>query len=118
MVEMFKRCNFMLYSANKNSFEEGLRFTENNIVSYLSELEEYICALILFTANKLNLPNHATAFLSLDKLELRTHERREGPVSLYLLTVDRSWLHKWTRRRKRLRELWIKRTTRRKWSSS
>jgi hypothetical protein len=87
MVEMFKRCNFMLYSANKNSFEEGLRFTENNIVAYLSELEEYICALILFTANKLNLPNHATAFLSLEKLELRTHERREGPVSLNLLTL-------------------------------
>lgn len=81
MVEMFKRCNFMLYSASKNSFEEGFRFTENNIVGYLSELEEYICALILFTANKQNLPNHATAFLSLEKLELRAHERREGPVS-------------------------------------
>lgn len=93
MVEMFKRCNFMLYSATKNSFEEGFRFTENNIVGYLSELEEYICALILFTANKLNLPNHATAFLSLEKLELRVHERRDGQVSDPQYHIGRSFRH-------------------------
>jgi phosphoheptose isomerase len=71
MVEMFKRCNFLLHVASKQSYEEGFKFTEHNIISYLAELEEYIAALITYTAWKLNAPNHATAFIPFDALPVK-----------------------------------------------
>lgn len=71
MVEMFKRCNFLLHVASKQSYDEGFRFTENNIIQYLAELEEYIAALITYTAWKLNAPNHATSFIPFDALPVK-----------------------------------------------
>jgi hypothetical protein len=52
MVEMFKRSKFFLAVATKMDYDEGFVFTENNIVQYLAELEEYINTLIVFTAFK------------------------------------------------------------------
>ena len=48
MVDMFKRSKFFLAVAQKMSYEEGFTFTENNIVQYLAELEEYISSLITY----------------------------------------------------------------------
>lgn len=59
MVEMFKRSKFFLSVAAKQSYDEGFKFTENNIVSYLAELEEHICSLITYTAFKLGDPHAA-----------------------------------------------------------
>ena len=52
MVENFKRCKFLLNVATPMSYDEGIVFTENNISTYLAELEEYISALITVTAFK------------------------------------------------------------------
>jgi len=52
MVEMFKRSRFYLSVANKMPYDEGFIFSENNIVSYLAELEEYICSLVTYSAFK------------------------------------------------------------------
>jgi len=82
MVEMFKRCNFLLHVAYKQDYEEGFRFTENNIITYLAELEEYICALITYTAWKLNAPNHAISFIPIEALTVKDFERKEITVSL------------------------------------
>jgi len=52
MVEMFKRSKFYLSVATKMNYDEGFIFSESNIVSFLAELEEYICSLITYTAFK------------------------------------------------------------------
>lgn len=52
MVEMFKRSKFYLSVATKMNYDEGFVFNESNIVSFLAELEEYICSLITYTAFK------------------------------------------------------------------
>ena len=48
MVEMFKRSRFFLAVAQKMNYDEGYAFTENTIVNYLAELEEYISSLITY----------------------------------------------------------------------
>ena len=82
MVEMFKRCNFLLHVAYKQDYEDGFRFTESNIITYLAELEEYICALITYTAWKLNAPNHAISFIPIDALAAKDFDRKEIMVSV------------------------------------
>jgi hypothetical protein len=77
MVEMFKRCHFLLNVAIKQNYEDGFKFTENNIVGYLAELEEYICALVTYSAWKNNAPNHATSFIPFEVLHEKNHDRRE-----------------------------------------
>lgn len=52
MVEMFKRSKFYLSVATMMNYDEGFIFSESNIVSFLAELEEYICSLITYTAFK------------------------------------------------------------------
>ncbi len=49
-------------------YEEGIHFTENNIVQYLAELEEYISSLITYTAFKRDEPNAAICAIPLEKL--------------------------------------------------
>lgn len=52
MVERFKRCKFMLNVASTMNYEDGIVFTENNIINYLAELEEYILALVVVNSYK------------------------------------------------------------------
>lgn len=68
MVELFKRSRFYLSVASKMSYDEGFVFTENNIVQYLAELEEYICSLITYSAFKRDDPNAAISAIPLEKL--------------------------------------------------
>ena len=68
MVEMFKRSRFYLSVATKMNYDEGFIFTENNIVQYLAELEEYICSLITYTAFKRDDPQAAISAIPLEKL--------------------------------------------------
>jgi hypothetical protein len=56
MVEMFKRSKFYLSVATMMNYDEGFIFSESNIVSFLAELEEYICSLITYTAFKCDDP--------------------------------------------------------------
>lgn len=68
MVEMFKRSKFYLSVATKMNYDEGFIFSESNIVSFLAELEEYICSLITYTAFKRDDPQAAIAAIPLDRL--------------------------------------------------
>lgn len=56
------------------SYDEGFVFTENNIVNYLAELEEYICSLITYSAFKRDDPNAAISAIPLEKLTSKSHE--------------------------------------------
>lgn len=83
MVQMFKQSKFFLCVAQKMNYEDGITFTENNIVSYLAELEEYISSLITYTAFKRDEPNAAIASIPLDKLEVKEfHKGDKGKVFL------------------------------------
>ena len=68
MVEMFKRSKFHLAVATKMDYDEGFVFTENNIVQYLAELEEYINTLIVYTAFKRDDPNAAISAIPFESL--------------------------------------------------
>lgn len=68
MVKMFKDSKFFLCVAQKMNYEDGIIFTENNIVSYLAELEEYISSLITYNAFKREDPNAAISSIPLDQL--------------------------------------------------
>lgn len=81
MVEMFKRSRFYLSVATKMSYDEGFIFSENNIVSYLAELEEYICSLITYSAFKRDDPQAAISAIPIEKLNTKTFERKDLTVS-------------------------------------
>jgi len=81
-VEMFKRSKFFLCVAQKMSYEDGINFTENNIVNYLAELEEYISSLITYTAFKREEPNAAISTIPLDKLEIKEFNKKNITVEV------------------------------------
>mmetsp|Transcript_8618 Transcript_8618/g.13352 ORF Transcript_8618/g.13352 Transcript_8618/m.13352 type:complete len:200 (+) Transcript_8618:860-1459(+) len=76
MVDMFKKSKFFLCVAQKMSYEDGIIFTENNIVSYLAELEEYISSLITYTAFKKDEPNAAICSIPLEKLNQKDFQKK------------------------------------------
>ena len=82
MVDMFKRSKFFLCVAQKMNYEDGIVFTENNIVSYLAELEEYISSLITYTAFKRDEPNAAISSIPLDKLEVKEFQKQKTTIDV------------------------------------
>ena len=94
MVEMFKKSKFFLCVAQKMNYEDGITFTENNIVSYLAELEEYISSLITYTAFKRDEPNAAISSIPLDKLEVKEFGKRtiaiDAPIGVAIDTPEQT----------------------------
>ena len=84
MVELFKRSKFFLSVASKMSYDDGIVFTENNIVAYLAELEEHICSLVTYSAFKKDDPNAAISAIPLAQLNHKEFGKRELDVSLRL----------------------------------
>jgi hypothetical protein len=50
------------------NYDQGFVFSENNIIQYLAELEEYISSLITYSAFKRDEPNAAVSAIPLEKL--------------------------------------------------
>ena len=84
MVDLFKRSKFFLCVAQKMNYEDGIVFTENNIVSYLAELEEYISPLITYTAFKRDEPNAAISSIPLEKLNQKDFAKKNITVSYFI----------------------------------
>lgn len=74
---MFKRSKFYLSVAQKMNYDEGFIFSESNIVSFLAELEEYICSLITYTAFKRDDPQAAISAIPLEKLFTKDFNRKD-----------------------------------------
>jgi hypothetical protein len=68
MVKLFQQSKFSLAVAMSAGYDENTTFTENNIVTYLAELEEYISSLITYVAFKRDDPNAAISSVPLEKL--------------------------------------------------
>lgn len=77
MVDMFQKSKFFLCVAQKQNYQDGIVFTENNIVQYLAELEEYISSLITYTAFKRDEPNAAISSIPLEKLNQKTFSQKQ-----------------------------------------
>ena len=89
MVELFKRSKFFLSVASKMSYDDGIVYTENNIVSYLAELEEHICSLITYSAFKKDDPNAAISAIPLNQLNSKEFGKKELDVSsVFALIVN------------------------------
>lgn len=79
MVKLFKQSRFFLSVASKMSYEEGTAFTQNNILSFLAELEEYISSLITYVAFKRDEPHAAISAIPLEKLNKKDWDKKESP---------------------------------------
>ena len=77
MVEAFVSTKFFLSVAQKMNYDDGIVFTENNIVSYLAELEEYIGSLVTYMAFKRDDPNAATSAIPLAQLNEKKFGQRD-----------------------------------------
>jgi hypothetical protein len=63
------------------NYDEGIVFTENNITTYLAELEEYISALVTVTAYKRDDQNAATSAIPLSQLEPKDFGKKELEIN-------------------------------------
>lgn len=82
MVEAFVSTKFFLSVATKMNYDDGIVFTENNIVAYLAELEEYIGSLITYMAFKRDDPNAATSAIPLAQLNEKKFGQKDIEVSI------------------------------------
>ena len=83
---MFKRSKFFLCVAQKMNYDDGIHFTENNIVQYLAELEEYISSLITYTAFKRDEPNAPISSIPLEKLSNKDFSKKQWNVSYLFIS--------------------------------
>lgn len=94
MVNAFKESKFYLCVAQRQNYTDGINFTENNIVQYLAELEEYISSLITYTAFKNEKPDAAISYIPLEKLDPKDYNKKnnaynfEKPLGTELNVVD------------------------------
>lgn len=95
MVDMFKQSKFYLCVAQKQDYKDGITFTENNIVQYLAEVEEYISSLITYTAFKNEKDDAAITYIPLENLEPKDHnkaqitlQKGEAPMGIEIANVD------------------------------
>ena len=94
MVNAFKESKFYLCVAQRQNYTDGINFTENNIVQYLAELEEYISSLIAYTAFKNEKPDAAISYIPLEKLLPKDYNKKntaytfDKPDETQLQNVD------------------------------
>lgn len=75
MVENFKKSHFFLSVASNAQYDEDTTFNENNVISYLAELEEYISLFITYLAYKQENPDAAISSLSLEKMAIKEFDK-------------------------------------------
>lgn len=68
MVEKFTQSKFSLSVAHSMLYDDATQFNENNVTSYLSELEEYIALLLTYIAYQQEHNDAAISALSLEKM--------------------------------------------------
>ena len=81
MVEAFVSTKFFLSVASKMNYDDGIVFTENNIVAYLAELEEYIGSLVTYMAFKHDDPQASTAAIPLSQLNEKKFGQRDLEIA-------------------------------------
>ena len=77
MVSGFVTTKFFLSVATKMNYGDGIVFTENNIVSYLAELEEYVSSLITYMAFKRDDQHAATSAIPLEQLNEKKFDKED-----------------------------------------
>jgi len=69
MVDLFREARFSAKVATPQSYQDSeLVLNENNVISYLAEVEEHIASLITYVAYQKGDPNAAISSLPLDLL--------------------------------------------------
>lgn len=82
MVMLFNSSNFqgMQSVSSHQDYDADLKFNENNVTTYLSELEEYVTHLISFLFWRHNENNFQYASLDLDGMKKKDFE--QGPPTI------------------------------------
>merc|ERR1719195_92403 len=68
MVGKFNDSRFSLAVASHQQYDESTQFNENNVTTYLTELEEYISSFITYLAHREKNPDAHISALSLDNM--------------------------------------------------
>lgn len=68
MIDQFRQSHFYLSVASHQHYDDDLFFNENNITSYLAELEEYVSHAITYLATREKNPDAPISALSLDNM--------------------------------------------------
>ena len=58
-------------------YDESTHFTENNIASYLGELEEYFATLLTYLATQRGDPNPKTSSIAYDDLNTKDFDKSQ-----------------------------------------
>ena len=86
MVGLFTTSHFYLSVASHQEYDGDVILNENNVTTYLSELEEYISSLITFLAVREKDPHAPISALSLDNLQAKEFEK--GTLSVEAPKVE------------------------------
>ena len=73
LVERFNEAGFKSTVATPMKYDEHTAFTEQNIVQYLAEVEEYISALITYVAQRQGDPNPSISSVPIELLTKKDH---------------------------------------------
>jgi len=96
MVNLFLHAKFQVNVANQMNYDDSTQFNENNITSYLCELEEYIANLITYLAYKRDDTNAAISSVPLEKMTVKEFKRDDlvidAPIDHEILTEAYSQL--------------------------
>lgn len=77
MVDNFKKSHFYLSVASNAQYDDDTVFNENNVIVYLSELEEYISLFITYLAYKQDNADAAISSLSLEKMTAKEFDKNQ-----------------------------------------
>lgn len=82
MCIQFAEAKFSTRVATNMQYDEHTNFNENNITTYLSELEEYLASLITYQAYAQGDPNAAISSVPLEYLEEKQHGRNDQGIDM------------------------------------
>jgi len=75
MVEAFRESHFFLSVAQNMQYDEDTTFNENNVVSHLAELEEYVSLFITYMAYKGENKDANISSLGLENIPAKEFDR-------------------------------------------
>lgn len=72
IVSLFKKCRFFLSVSSEHDYDQATGFTEQNVTSFLGEIEEFISLLIVYVSFKRDEPHAAISSIPLERLQKAT----------------------------------------------
>lgn len=83
MVNAFKDSKFNLSVASHMQYDEETQFNENNVITYLTELEEYMSLFITYMSHREKNPDAPISSLPLNMMENKDFQKDGNGAIMY-----------------------------------